>query len=347
MALDAATLSQAVVNGLVTGSVLALAAIGLTLVYGVLRLANFAHGDFLTLGAYLGFLFAVVLGSASLLLVAVAVILIANAAIALDIARVRRVHPVTRRILILVAAVTSVGAAGVLLSGQGRFLLAALLAVGVGALVAVATDPLIWAPLRRRRASLLTGVITSIGLALLIRHVLLIAFGSDPRSYSETVRLDWLVGPVRISPEKGLAVLVALALVVFMHVVLSRTRTGKAMRACADNLELARVVGIDTDRIIRYTWVISGALAGVAGLLLGLITNVNPNLGWAFILPTFAAVILGGIGSASGALLGAFLIGLAMEGTALFASQYKFAVAFVVLIATLLVRPQGILGVKA
>ena len=130
-----------------------------------------------------------------------------------------------------------------------------------------------------------------------------------------------------------------------VHYLLKRTTIGKAMRALSDNIDLAKASGIDVDRVIRYTWAIGMALAAVGGILYGLITNINPNMGWFMLLPMFAAVILGGIGSPYGAMVGGVVIGLAQElSTAILPTEYKQAVAFFILIVVLFIRPRGILG---
>ena len=136
-----------------------------------------------------------------------------------------------------------------------------------------------------------------------------------------------------------------LSLVVLLHLFLQRTKMGKAMRATADNMELARVSGIDTERVIIWTWGIGGALVAAGGILYGIDVQLHPYMGWNFLLPLFAATILGGIGNMYGALVGALVMGVAQQvSTAYLLPTYKPAVAFIVMILILLVRPQGIFG---
>jgi branched-chain amino acid transport system permease protein/neutral amino acid transport system permease protein len=138
---------------------------------------------------------------------------------------------------------------------------------------------------------------------------------------------------------------VVLALVILLYLFLQRTKMGKAMRATADNMELARVSGIDTERVIMWTWGIGGALAAAGGILYGIDVQLRPGMGWDFLLPLFAATILGGIGNMYGALVGALVMGVAQQvSTAYLLPTYKPAVAFIVMIIILLVRPQGIFG---
>jgi branched-chain amino acid transport system permease protein/neutral amino acid transport system permease protein len=152
---------------------------------------------------------------------------------------------------------------------------------------------------------------------------------------------------VRMKPDQMFIGLTALVVVAFVYFLLYRTKLGKAMRATADNMELAQVSGIDTERIIVWTWVIGGGLAGLAGVLLGLQTHLMPEMGFIFVLPLFAAAILGGVGSPHGALVGAMIVGISQEvSTEWISPAYKPAVAFLLLFAILLVRPQGLFGSK-
>ena len=277
---------QLVFNGLAVGSILALSAVGLTLTYGILRLSNFAHGDFMTLGAYLTW--------------------VAN----------------TNGINIWLSML--LGSAGTIL----------------GMLVA---EYLLWKPMRDRRASSTTLIIISIGLALFLRNLILLIWGSSNQSYDLPVVRAIEVGDVRLAYYRlvviGLTVL-AIALVYF---VLQRSKIGKAMRAVADNIDLARVSGINVERVVLWTWIITGVLTAFSGGMYGLITAVRPNMGWFLILPMFASVILGGIGNPYGAIAGAFVIGLAQElSVPILGSQYKLGVALLIMVIILFIRPQGL-----
>lgn len=288
-------LLQLTVNGLMTGAILAIGAVGVTLVLGVLRLLHVAHGDTIAFGAYSGLLFAGLF-------------------------------------------------AGSLVAGMVGAVLAT-------AALAVATDYLLWRPLRRRRAGMVSLLLASIGLALILRHVIFWVAGADPRQYPIDLMAVFELGPVRLSEGQVVALTVALAAIVALGWLFARTNAGKRMRALADDVSLAAVAGINVKRTILLIWVVSGALAGLAGVLQGLVQNsFNPNLGFQLLLPVFAAVVLGGIGSPYGALAGGVVLGLAMEVSTWSAflggvpPAYKQAVAFGVLIIMLMVRPQGLLG---
>jgi branched-subunit amino acid ABC-type transport system permease component len=284
---------QLLLNGFITGTVLGLAGVGATLVFGIQRVANFAHGELLTFGAYIGLLLNVVLGQ-NIVVSAVAA-MFATAALALALHLVV-LHPL-----------------------RGRGLVA-------------------------------TSLIT-VGLGLMLRDVVFLIAGSELHAY----RLDQFVvydlGVIRISPGQAIAIALAVVVTPSLSVMLARTRLGKSMRAAADNRDLAAVAGIDVDRIGRQVWLLAGALAGLGGVMTAVVQGVfDPNLGFQILFMIFTAVVLGGIGSAYGALVGGITLGLVMELSTWsgFAggldSKYKPVLAFLALILLLLWRPQGLFG---
>ena len=277
---------QLIVNGVAVGSILALAAIGLTLTYGILKLSNFAHGDFMTLGAYLTWL--------------------ANTG--------------------------------------GLNIWLAMLVGAVGTIMAMLlAEYLLWQPMRDRRASDTTLIIISIGLALFVRNGILLLYGSSNKLYELPVVRALEFGELKIAYYRMIVVGLAIAAIIALHLVLQNTKIGKAMRAVADNIDLARVSGINVERVVLWTWIITGTLTAFAGAMYGLIAVVRPNMGWFLILPMFASVILGGIGNPYGAIAGAFIIGIAQElSVPLLGSEYKLGVALAIMIFILLVRPQGL-----
>lgn len=286
---------QLFVNGLVTGSVIAIAAVGVSLVYGILRLVNFAYGDLMAFGAYAAYLGNVTLGLP--LLVAAGLAMLATAVLSLGL------------------------------------------------------DVVLWGPLRKRRAGFMSLFLASIGLALVLRQVLLLVAGPQARAFDVDPYKVYVLGSVRLSGAQGAAIVAAAVMIVAVGLFLARTSTGRIMRALADDRALAAVAGIDVGRVIRVTWVLSGLLAGLAGVLAGLVQSTfDPNFGFQLLLPIFAAVVLGGIGSAYGALAGGIVLGMTMElstwsGLAGGVDPvYKPVVAFVALIAVLLLRPQGLFG---
>lgn len=296
------------VDGLVLGSVIALGAVGITLVYGVLRFAHFAHGDMMSLGAYL--------------------------VLFLGVGVLGRWEPLGRNL-------------GPLSFGWG-FLLGLVGAALLTAGVSLALDRLFYRPLRQRRAGLVILAIASLGIAILLRSVIYIAWGPQPRFYTPGIQEFWR-GPlgIRVRPDHLFILGVALALVAGLYLFLEKTRVGKALRAMADNPDLARVCGINTDLMVLWTWGLVASLAAVAGALLGVQSHLTPEMGAFNLIPLFAATILGGIGSPYGALVGAFIIGLVQQ---LFAGlvppfispAYKSGAAFLILFLLLLVRPKGL-----
>lgn len=279
-------LAQLVVNGISVGGIIALAAVGLTLTYGILRLSNFAHGDIMTLGAYLT--------------------LFANST-GLNI-----------WLSMIVGAATTIAA--VLLS-----------------------EKLIWAPMRVQRASSTTLIIISIGLALFIRNAIILVWGGGNQRYNLPVVEALDLGGIRIPYNDILVIILAILAIAGLHYLLQNTRIGKAMRAVADDIDLARVAGINVDRVVIWTWVIAGGLTALGGGMLGLVEAVRPNMGWFLILPMFASVILGGVGNPYGAIAGAFVISITQEvSTYWLRSEYKLGVALFIMVLVLLVRPQGL-----
>lgn len=278
-------LIQLTVYGVVLGSILALGAIGVSMIFGILRFAHFAHGDLMTIGAYVGLSF---------------------------------------------IAVTDAPIWWALPAG--------MLGAAVTALV---VDQAVYKHIRRTQPVIL--LISSFGMALVLRSIVQIVWGPSVQSYPTGIQRPWWVWELTIVPNHVWIVLVAVIIVTALHLFLTRTRIGKAMRAMSDNMDLALVTGIPAERVIMITWLIGGALAAGAGVLLGMDSRLTPTMGWNILLPVFAAAILGGIGRPYGAIAGGLVIGLAMEISTLFLEpSYKPAVAFVIMVAVLIVRPQGI-----
>jgi len=228
---------------------------------------------------------------------------------------------------------------------------ATVLAMITTALLSLGLEYTLWRPLRARGARFMSLFLASIGLALVLRQAILLVAGPQPSTLSVDPYKVYVIGDVRLSGGQGAALVVAAGTIVLVGLMLGLTTAGRSMRALADDPALAAVAGIDTARVIVHTWVLAGLLAGLAGVLAGLVqSSFDPNFGFALLLPTFAAVVLGGIGSAYGALAGGLLLGVATELSTWegFAGGvdpvYKPVVAFVVLIVALLLRPRGLLG---
>jgi branched-chain amino acid transport system permease protein len=290
------------VRGVMLGGILALGAIGLSLIFGVLRIPNFAHGDMMTVGAYLA---------------------------------------------LLVAGLLPVGVPLGPFSFGYEFVVALLVAMPVVGGLGYALDRLVFRRLRAQRSPPVILAMAALGSAFLLRSLIYLAWGADftnfytgrPRPAVE------LFAGIRVRPDQLFILGLALVLIFLVYLLLERTKMGKAMRATADNPDLARVTGIDTEGVIRWTWLVGGALAGAGGVMYGLDAQLRPEMGWWLLLPLFAAVILGTIGNAYGALLGAMIIGIAWQVSSAFLNPaYGPGVAFLVLILVLLFRPQGIFG---
>lgn len=219
-------------------------------------------------------------------------------------------------------------------------------AMAATAALAVVTERLMWRPMRAKRAGLLQLLLMAIGLAFLLRNGIQFIAGTEPRRLAVDVTTSISFLGVRIGRTELIVVIAGLAVLVLTALMLRFTSLGKQMRALADNFDLAEVTGIDTDRVVIAIWVLAGATAGLAGVLLtAAIGSFTPNIGFFLLLSLFAAVILGGIGNAYGALVGGLVIGLVQEWSTLVVDpRWKVAVGFLILILVLVVRPQGIFG---
>jgi branched-chain amino acid transport system permease protein len=188
-------------------------------------------------------------------------------------------------------------------------------------------------------------VMASFGAAMALRSLLEFLFTPQPVYYSRALQIAVRVGGIRVTPDQALTLALALVIVVAMFLLMSRTTLGRSMRAVSENPTLAAIVGVDVRRVVRATWFLGGALAAAAGIMVGITIQVRPYMGFDLLLPLFAAAILGGIGSMPGAVLGGLIVGLAEAASVpLVGAGYRGAVAFLVLIAVLIVRPTGLFG---
>jgi branched-chain amino acid transport system permease protein len=303
---------QLIADGFIIGSVIALGAIGVTLTYSILRFANFAHGEFLTWGAYLAW-----------------TVLAGVTAVAGPIAPIGSLSFGWPLLAALVVAALGTAVIALLLD---RILFQRLR--GKGSTITVIIGSFGAALVLRNLLQFTYG-----SLPEFYTREIQIAIRLVPRD---------MLGGLRITPDQLFVLGLTLAMVVGLHTFLMRTTTGKAMRATSINPQLARVAGIDVDGVIRATWIIGAVLAAVAGVFAGLTVQLRPQLGFDLLLPLFAAAILGGIGSVYGAVAGGLIVGLAESlSVPLVGAEYRAATAFVVLIAILLVHPTGLFGEKS
>lgn len=281
---------QLSVEGLKLGLIIAICAIGLSLIFGTTGLVNFAHGELVSFGAILAWFFNGTLG----------------------------IHVIP----------------------------ATILAIIFGALAGGAQDLGLWRPLRRRGTTLIAMLVVTIGLSIFWRYAMLYQFGGRTRPYAQyAIQRAIPIGPVQIAPKDIISVVISLVVLIAVGLMLQRTKIGKAMRAVADNRDLAESSGIDVERVILFVWVLAGGLATLGGVLFGLAEQVSWQMGFQLLLLMFAGVILGGLGTAYGALVGSIVVGLFVQlWTLFFSPELKNVGAFLVLILVLLIRPQGILG---
>ena len=227
-----------------------------------------------------------------------------------------------------------------------NIVIAALIAIAVGAATGALVDRLLWARLRSRGMSLVAMMIVSIGLSLAARSLFQLLFGGVFRPYRQFYRQDGIdIGPITTTPKILWMIALIIIVIVGIATLLQFTRIGKAMRAVADNGDLAASSGIDVDRVILFVWALGGGLAALGGILFGLQQQVQFEMGFKLLLLMFAGITLGGLGTAYGALVGSFAVGMLIEtSTLIVPTELKNVGALLVLILVLLVRPQGILG---
>jgi branched-chain amino acid transport system permease protein len=289
-------------QGVMLGAIIALGAIGLTLVYGVVKFPNFAHGALVTLGAYTAF---------------------------------------------AVLPLLPQGPALRPLSFGWELIAALALAVPVVACVALAVDRVLYRPLRRRNPHLVLFAMASLAAAFFLRSVIYLVWGSDFHFYypgRANPALDLPLG-LRLQADQIFVLALAAVLVALVYLLLEKTKMGKAMRATADNPELAQVRGINTERVIAWTWVLGGGLAAAGGVMYALASQLRPEMGFWLLLPMFAAAIMGGVGNPAGALVGAIIIGIAHQISASFINPaYGPGIAFILMVVVLVIRPQGLFG---
>jgi branched-subunit amino acid ABC-type transport system permease component len=299
------SLIQLVFNGVVFGSIVLLAAVGLTLLYSIGNFANFAHGAIMSLGAYFTY-----------------------------------------------AAAVQVGL---------PFLVAAVIGASLVGVFALALDRTLF--IRHRDTDPLGLLILTVGVAFALRSIIRIVWGAELRSYHlplrrSTTYLDTtlslgnfdLLFRLQMGRKQMLIVAFALLFALVVHLFLTRTKLGIAMRATSDNRFLSKITGINTDTVLSVTWLLSGVLAALGGIFLGVqLGSVYPRMGFDILLVTFAAVILGGIGSPYGAMVGAYIISIAQEMSIVLPGVtpgYRFGISFFILILVLLYKPEGITGVS-
>jgi branched-chain amino acid transport system permease protein len=297
---------QHTADGILSGAIIGLGAIGLSFTMKILRFANFSHSELLTWGAYFG--------------------------------------------LIFVSVATAMGGFGGTfgpLSFGWPLILALVFSAVATSLLALLLHHLIFERLAKVTGHM-TMVFASFGVALLLRNAVLLIFGADPIYYSNTLQFAVkLPGNVRVLPDQVFLLGLTIVVVVALHLFLTRSRTGIAMRATAESPDLARVSGVNVNNVVRWVWVIGASGAAVAGVLYGLTVQLRPELGFALILPLFAAAILGGAGSLYGAVIGGLIVGLSENlSVMIIPTTYKPAVPFLLILAILYFRPQGLFGEK-
>uniref|UniRef100_A0A7C3Q148 Branched-chain amino acid ABC transporter permease n=1 Tax=Dictyoglomus thermophilum TaxID=14 RepID=A0A7C3Q148_DICTH len=280
---------QQIINGISLGSIYALIALGYTMVYGILRLINFAHGDIYMLGAFIGFF---ALGSWNM-----------------------------------------------------PFAIGLIIAMLLTAIIGILVEKLAYKPLRNApRISLL---ITAIGVSFLLENIMVLLVGATPRAFPQKISTEvYLIGNIIVTNKQIIILSVSIFLMLFLQFVVNKTKIGRAMRAVSQDKEMAQMLGVNIDNVISFTFALGSALAAAGGVLVGMYFNkIEPYMGVMPGLKAFVSAVLGGIGIIPGAMLGGFIMGIAeVLVSAFISSTIRDAIAFIILIVILLVKPTGILG---
>ena len=227
-------------------------------------------------------------------------------------------------------------------------LVSMMFSILITAIVVLVTDQLVFRMLREKESSRITFIIVAFGLSLIARNVITLIAGGDQQFLSFYIpRAVEVFEGVKIVPDDMLILLITVLCVIGLHTFLNQTLMGKKMRSVAENPSLARVIGINVDHVIKGSWVLGASLAAISGTLHAHITQLDPEMGFELILSMFAALIVGGVSSLYGAVLGGLLIGISEAlAVAVGWSSYRGAVSFLILILVLVLRPEGILGEK-
>jgi neutral amino acid transport system permease protein len=284
---------QLLVDGIRFGLLIAVCAVGLSLIYGTTGLTNFAHGELVTIGAVIAWYINV--------------------------------------------------------RGGVPLIPATIIAMIAGAAVGALNELGLWRPLRRRGTGLVAALVVSIGLSMLLRYLVQIVYGGFSNPYSDFQSQRAVDYGVFTMTDRSLAsIVISVVVLVLVALMLQRTKIGKAMRAVADNRDLAASSGIDVNRVILVVWMMGGALATLGGVLLGLSDQVQWDMGFRLLLLMFAGVTLGGLGTAYGALIGSLIVGVFVQmSTLVIPSDVKYVGGLLLLIVILVLKPQGILGSRA
>lgn len=300
--------AQFLVDGVLAGLMIGLGAIGVTLTYAILRFANFAHGELLTVGAYAAWM--------------------TNFMIA--------------------AAMGGALPALAPFSFPATVILAGLVAMVLTAGLALIVDRLLFRRLRAHGAIIVV-VMASFGASMALRSLVEFAFSSKPVYFTRDLQIaQRLPLGIRATPDQLALIATTLVVLLAVHLLVTRSQTGRAMRAVSENAPLSLIVGIDVEATIRWTWILGGALAAAAGTMTGILVQIRPFMGFDLLLPLFAAAILGGIGSIPGAVVGGLVIGVAEAASVQFVgAEWRAAVSFILLIAMLLAKPRGLFGSRA
>ena len=296
---------QHLADGILSGAVVSLGAIGLSLTMKILRFANFSHSELLTWGAYSALIF---------------LSFTASFGGVFD----QNIGPLSFGVPLLLSMVFACVVTSTIALFLHRFVFERL----------------------DRKAGHMTMVFASFGVALILRHLVVLIWGANPIYYSNDLQFAVLLpGNVRVMPDQVFLLGLTIVVVIALHLFMTRTRTGIAMRGVSESPDLARISGVNVNAIVNWVWIMGASGAALGGVLYGMTVQLRPELGFGLILPLFAAAILGGSGSLYGAVIGGLIVGLSENlAVMIIPTTYKPAVPFLLILAILYCRPQGLFG---
>jgi branched-chain amino acid transport system permease protein len=342
---------QQILNGLTLGGVYALIALGYTMIYGIIKLINFAHGDIFMVGAFVGLSVIASFTSNFFIVIACAMLFCSVLGLLVERTAYLPLRQSSMANMIFTAVMVALVLAITYVSKNSLKELMMSKAIWIAALIYSAiVAALIWRKLKTHEgvgSSRINALISAIGMSIMISNVVAIVEGPQRKSFPQLIEIgNFNVGELFFSGIQIFIILSTFVLMFILYYIVNKTKAGTAMRAVSQNMNAARLMGINPNRVVGFTFALGSALAGAAGVLVSMNnTFAEPTLGATYGLKAFVAAVLGGIGSIPGAMLGGLILGVAeVFCVALLPSTYKDAIVYGILIAILIVRPTGIFG---
>ena len=345
-------LLQQLVNGITLGSIYALIALGYTMVYGIINLINFAHGDIFMLGAYIGFALTTFFNMSFIPALVISMLSCAIIGVVIEKAAYKPIRSSSRITTLITTISVSLFIEYAILTTffNMSFIPAIIISIFSCAIIGVVIEKVAYKPIRN--SSRIAALITAISVSLFIENVMMYFVSAETRTFPDVLagkKINILNGRVILNSKDIYIIIITILLMIMLQYIIHNTKIGKAMRAVSLDSEAAQLMGINVDKTISYTFAIGSALAGAAGVLVGVYYNsIDPLMGMVPGLKAFIAAVIGGIGIIPGAMFGGIFLGLTETMVSAYGnSLYKDAVAFAILIIVLIIKPNGLFGTTA